>query len=147
MTLEEILEQWETDSQLPKNNLDEVSRQTPALHAKYLSLLVNAKLKLKKHEMDQKTLLKDKWLWYNGKMSEHKIKELGRNYDPLEGLKIMKGDMNHYYDSDKEIQQSELKIQYLKTMIDTLNEIVSNLNWRHQTIGNMIRWKVFEAGG
>ena len=59
----------------------------------------------------------------------------------------MKGDMNHYYDSDKEIQQSELKIQYLKTMIDTLNEIVSNLNWRHQTIGNMIRWKVFEAGG
>ena len=147
MTLEEILEQWETDSQLPKNNLDEVSRQTPALHAKYLSLLVNAKLKLKKHEMDQKTLLKDKWLWYNGKMSEHKIKELGWNYDPLEGLKIMKGDMNHYYDSDKEIQQSELKIQYLKTMIDTLNEIVSNLNWRHQTIGNMIRWKVFEAGG
>ncbi len=147
MTLEEILEQWETDSQLPKNNLDEVSRQTPALHAKYLSLLVNAKLKLKKHEMDQKTLLKDKWLWYNGKMSEHKIKELGWDYDPLEGLKIMKGDMNHYYDSDKEIQQSELKIQYLKTMIDTLNEIVSNLNWRHQTIGNMIRWKVFEAGG
>ena len=147
MTLEETLEQWETDSQLPKNNLDEVSRQTPALHAKYLSLLVNAKLKLKKHEMDQKTLLKDKWLWYNGKMSEHKIKELGWDYDPLEGLKIMKGDMNHYYDSDKEIQQSELKIQYLKTMIDTLNEIVSNLNWRHQTIGNMIRWKVFEAGG
>ena len=89
MTLEEILEQWDTDSQLPKNNLDEVSRQTPALHAKYLSLLVNAKLKLKKYEMDQKTLLKDKWLWYNGKMSEHKIKDLGWDYDPLDGLKII----------------------------------------------------------
>jgi len=32
-------------------------------------------------------------------------------------------------------------------MIDTLSEIVNNLNWRHQTIGNMIKWKVFEAGG
>ena len=59
----------------------------------------------------------------------------------------MKGEMDHYYDADKEIQASELKIQYLKTMIDTLNEIVNNLNWRHQTIGNMIKWRQFEAGG
>tara|TARA_R100000773_G_C4178707_1_gene89316 strand:+ start:202 stop:645 length:444 start_codon:yes stop_codon:yes gene_type:complete len=147
MTLEQILEQWETDSKLPNSNLDEVSRQTPALHAKYLALLTNAKLKLKKQEMNQKSLLKDKWLWYNGKMSQEQIDKLGWSYDPLDGLKIMKGEMDYYYDSDKEIQESELKIQYLKTMIDTLNEIVNNLNWRHQTVGNMIRWKVFEAGG
>ena len=147
MTLEEVLNQWTIDSLIEKTDLDEVSRKTPALHAKYLSLLVNAKLKMKKQEMDQKTLLKEKWLWYNGKMTEEKIKELGWNPDPLDGLKIMKGDMDHYYDSDPEIQASELKIQYLKTMIDTLNEIVNNLNWRHQTINNMIKWKVFEAGG
>ena len=147
MTLEQILEQWETDSKLPNSNLDEVSSQTPALHAKYLALLTNAKLKLKKQEMNQKSLLKDKWLWYNGKMSQEQIDKLGWSYDPLDGLKIMKGEMDYYYDSDKEIQESELKIQYLKTMIDTLNEIVNNLNWRHQTVGNMIRWKVFEAGG
>ena len=136
MTLEQVLEQWAADSQLPKNNLDETSRQTPALHAKYLTLLSNTKLKLKKAEMDQKKLLKLKWLWYNGKMSEEKIKELNWDYDPLDGLKIMKGEM-----------ESEMKIQYLKTMIDTLNEIVNNLNWRHQTVSNMIRWRVFEAGG
>ena len=147
MTLEQVLEQWAIDSQLPKNNLDEISRQTPSLHAKYLTLLSNAKLKLKKAEMDQKKLLKLKWLWYNGKMSEEQVKELGWDFDPLEGLKIMKGEMDYYYDSDKEIQESELKIQYLKIMIDTLNEIVNNLNWRHQTIGNIIRWRVFEAGG
>ena len=58
MTLEQVLEEWATDSRLPKNNLDETSRQTPALHAKYLTLLSNAKLKLKKSEMDQKKLLK-----------------------------------------------------------------------------------------
>ena len=147
MTLEQVLEQWAADSQLPKNNLDETSRQTPALHAKYLALLSNAKLKMKKAEMDQKVLLKQKWLWYNGKMSQEQMEQLGWSYDPLDGLKIMKGEMDYYYDSDKEIQESELKIQYLKTMIDTLNEIVNNLNWRHQTIGNMIRWRVFEAGG
>jgi hypothetical protein len=31
-------------------------------------------------------------------------------------------------------------------MIDTLKEIVDNLKWRHQTVGNIIRWKQFEAG-
>ena len=147
MTLEQVLEEWATDSQLPRNNLDEASRQTPTLHAKYLTILSHTNLKLRKAEMDQKSLLKQKWLWYNGKMSEEEIKQLGWEYDPLNGLKVMKGEMDYYYDSDKEIQESELKIQYLKTLIDTLNEIVDTLRWRHQTIGNMIKWKVFEAGG
>ena len=147
MTLEQVLEEWATDSQLPRNNLDEASRQTPSLHSKYLTILSQTKLRLKKAEMDQKTLLKQKWLYYSGKMSEDELKATGWDFDPLNGLKVMKGEMDYYYDSDKEIQESELKIQYLKTLIDTLNEIVNNLNWRHQTIGNMIRWKVFEAGG
>ena len=147
MTLAQVLEEWATDSQLPRNNLDEASRQTPSLHSKYLTILSQTKLRLKKAEMDQKTLLKQKWLYYNGKMSEDELKATGWDFDPLNGLKVMKGEMDYYYDSDKEIQESELKIQYLKTLIDTLNEIVNNLNWRHQTISNMIRWKVFEAGG
>ena len=147
MTLEQVLAEWANDSNLPKSDLDETSRNTPKLHAKYLTQLSNAKLRLKKSEMDQKTLLQKKWLWYNGKMTKEQIDELGWGYDPLNGLKVMKGEMDYYYDSDKDIQESELRIQYLKTLIDTLSEIVDNLNWRHQTIGNMIRWKVFEAGG
>ena len=147
MTLEQVLDEWSKDSLLPPNNLDEVSRETPKLHAKYLALLSNAKLRLKKAEMDQKSLLKLKWLYYNGKMSQEEIEAQGWDYDPFNGLKIMKGEMDYYYDSDKEIQESELKIQYIKTLIDTLKEIVDTLRWRHQTIGNMIKWKVFEAGG
>mgnify|MGYP000869962748 FL=1 len=145
-TLEEVLAAWEIDSKLPKSNLDEASRGTPSLHAKYLSVLAQTKLRLRKAEMDQKSLLKLKWLWYNGKMDQEQIKTLDWDFDPLNGLKVMKGEMDYYYDSDTEIQASEMKIQYLKTMIDTLTEIVSNLNWRHQTIGNMIKWRVFEAG-
>ena len=50
------------------------------------------------------------------------------------------------YDTDKEIQDSELKLQYLQTTIETLTEIVNNLTWRHQTISNMIKWRQFETG-
>lgn len=147
MNIDDIMIQWQIDCVIDKNNLDEVSRQTPALHAKYLQLLSEAKLRYKREEMRQKTLLKDKWLYYNGKMTQEQIEDKGWAYDPLDGLKIMKGEMNYYYDSDKEIQESELKVQYFKTCIDTLTEIVDSLKWRHQTIGNMIRWRVFESGG
>lgn len=146
-TLEEVLQEWQEDCQIGRTNLDEVSRQTPMLHAKYLSILSQTKLRLKQAEMNQKTLLKKKWLYYNGKMTQEQIEAEGWEYDPLDGLKIMKGDMDYYYDSDAEIQQTVLKIEYLKTMISTLSDIVDALKWRHQTIGNMIRWKVFEAGG
>lgn len=144
--LNKILEEWKTDSVIPSVNLDETSRNTPTLHAKYLSLLSDAKLKMKDAEFKQKVLLKDKWLYYNGKMDQETIEKKGWNPDPFDGLKVLKGEMDHYYESDPEIQASEAKIQYLKTVIDTLTEIINNLNWRHQTIGNMIKWKQFEAG-
>ena len=80
-------------------------------------------------------------------MDEAEIVATGWDLDPLNGLKVLKGDMDLYYDSDKEIQESEADIAYYKMMIDTLTDIVDSLKWRHQTIGNMIKWKQFEAGG
>ena len=54
--------------------------------------------------------------------------------------------MNNYYDSDPDIQRSEEKIQYYKTVIDTLHEIIENIKWRHQTVKNIIEWKKFQSG-
>jgi uncharacterized protein (DUF427 family) len=147
MRLDDVLNEWEIDSQIDKSDLTEASRETPKLHAKYLKVLSQTKLRLKQSEMDQKSLLKNKWLYYNGKMTKEQMDELGWSYeDHLNGLKVLKGDMDYYYDSDKEIQESELKIQYYKNMVETLQEIVDNLKWRHQTIKNMIEWKKFETG-
>ena len=144
--LKNIHEMWSVDCNLDNLHLDETSRKTPLLHAKYLELLSTAKLQLKKSEFSQKTLLKQKWLYYNGKLDQSKIEEFGWDPDPFDGLKILKGEMEYYYDADPEIQRSEEKIQYYKTVIDTLTEIVNNLNWRHQTISNIIKWKQFESG-
>tara|TARA_A100001035_G_scaffold30876_1_gene20761 strand:+ start:157 stop:600 length:444 start_codon:yes stop_codon:yes gene_type:complete len=143
--LKQIHDMWSRDSEI-KMQLDESSRETPKLHAKYLELLSTTKLQLKRAEFQQKILLKEKWLYYNGKMSQEDVVEKGWDPDPFDGLKILKGEMDYYYDSDPEIQKSEEKIQYYKTVIDTLEQIISNLNWRHQTIGNIIKWKQFESG-
>jgi len=147
LDLENILEMWKDDCKIEEFNLDEVSRHTPSLHAKYLEIRSLTKLRLQEVELAQKTLLKDKWRYYNGKMSEDEIKETGWQFDPFDGLKVLKGDMDYYYDADTDIQKSEVKITYYKTMLDTLDEIINNLKWRHSTIKNIIDWRRFETGG
>lgn len=144
--LKTILDMWQEDCVIDNNKLDNTSRDTPKLHAKYLQLLAEARLMKKKAEFTQKKLLKEKWLYYNGKMDEDQLKEKGWDPDPFDGLRILKGEMDYYYDADPEIQQSEEKIEYWKTVIDTLINIIDNLKWRHQTISNMIRWRQFEQG-
>ena len=129
-----------------KNQLDEVSRIKP-LHSKYLEYLSLTKLRLKRAEFDQKNLLKEKWLYYEGKMPQEDIEKRGWKARTYDGLVITtKGQKENWYDTDKEIQDSELKLQYLQTTIETLTEIVNNLTWRHQTISNMIKWRQFETG-
>jgi len=80
-------------------------------------------------------------------MPQEEIEEKGWDYDPLDGLKILKNDMGYFYDADHEIQESEKKIAEWKTVLDTLKEIIDTLKWRHQTIKNIIEWKKFESGG
>ena len=144
--LKSIHEMWAKDCVIDSNELDKSSREQPILHAKYLELLSTYKLHMKRAEFQQKTLLKQKWLYYNGKMDHDTLQELGWEIDPFDGLKVLKGELDYYYDSDPEIQKSEEKIQYYKTVIDTLTEIINNINWRHQTISNIIKWKQFESG-
>ena len=144
--LNTVLSMWEEDCIINNTKLDDASRETPNLHAKYLRMLTEAKLSLKRAEFKQKTLLKEKWLYYNGKMSQEELEEKGWNPDPFNGLKVMKGEMEYYYDSDPEIQKSEELVEYWKTVKDTLTDIIDNIKWRHQTIRNMISWRQFESG-
>lgn len=146
MKLEAIEEMWETDSKIGRD-FTEASIQTPNLHAKYLRIYNQEKARGVYLDMEQKKLLKKKWLYYNGKMTQDEIENEGWEYDPFNGLKVLKGEMDYYYDSDTDIQASEMKIQLQKLKIDTIKDIMDNLKWRHQTIRNAIEWKKFEAGG
>ena len=146
MNLEQLHDEWKSDSQIEFNKLDVSSVETPKLHAKYLELLSTYKLKLKDAEFKQKELMKNKWLWYNGKLDQSEIEKLGWDPDPFDGLRILKGEMQHYVEADPELVASEAKIAYLNTMIETLKEILEHIKWRHQTIRNALEWKKFEAG-
>ena len=86
--LKQIHAMWKEDCNIDNGRLDETSRHTPALHSKYLQYWSTAKLELKRAEFEQKQLLKDKWLYYNGKMDQQTLKEKGWDPDPFDGLKL-----------------------------------------------------------
>ena len=146
-SLEFVLEMWKKDSIIDDLKLDDTTIKMARIHSKYLELITIAKIRKKKKDLDYKTLLKNKWLYYNGKLSKEQIDMFQWEYDPFGGLnKPLKGDMNYYYDADTDIQKAQATLEYDKVLIETLEEIMSTIRWRHQNIGNIIKWRSFEAG-
>ena len=146
MNLEELRNEWAKDCEVDDIELDKSSLEVPKLHAKYQEYLTDNLLVLKNLEFQYNSLLKNKWLWYNGKMSEEQIKELGWENDPFDGLKVMKNDMQVWYNADPDLQKANGKMEYQKIVINFLKECMQNITWRHQTIKNTIDWHKFMAG-
>ena len=126
--------------------MDTASLDVPKLHAKYQDLLTSKILVLNKYLENYNSFLIDKCLWFNGKMDDDRIKELGWEPDPFNGLKIMKNDMSIFFNADKDLQELNAKIEYLKVTVDFLKECMQNITWRHQSMKNTIDWRKFMAG-
>lgn len=146
MTLDELKAEWKKDCEIDDIELDKSSLEVPRLHAKYSDLLTDAVIRHKNIQLKYSMLLKDKWLWFNGKMDEERVKELGWVADPFDGLKIMKNDINIFMDSDPDIMKIRTQMDYLQEKIEFIKRAMDNITWRHQTIKNTIEWRKFMSG-
>ena len=147
MSLNEILESWKTDSVIDDSALDEDTVKTSKLHAKYLEIYSLSKLQLRKKEFDLEKIKKDKWLYYTGKMTKSDMDARGWAYDPFQGMsKPLKSEMSMYYETDEDLVKVKAGIDYQKSIIDTLEEIMNNIRWRHSHIKNIIEFRKFTSG-
>lgn len=147
MSLNDILESWKIDSVIDDSALDEDTVKTSKLHAKYLEIYSLSKLQLKKKEFDLEKIKKDKWLYYTGKMTKSDMDERGWAYDPFQGMsKPLKSEMSMYYETDEDLVKVKAGIDYQKSIIDTLEEIMNNIRWRHSHIKNIIEFRKFTSG-
>ena len=64
MNIEQLQEEWEKDCEIDDNYLGEQSTATPKLHAKYVKMLVQIKLKHTKLTSDYNLARKNKFLNY-----------------------------------------------------------------------------------
>ena len=80
MTIEEILKEWDIDSEMDDNHIDNESIKVPKLHAKYIRHLIQAKLKNTKIQNEFNLLKKTKFRYYRGELSRDELTEL--NWQP-----------------------------------------------------------------
>jgi hypothetical protein len=146
MNLDELKEEWKKDCEIDDIELDKSSLEIPKLHAKYSELLTDNIIKQKNLSYRYNTLLKDKWLWFNGKMDEETIKEKGWEPDPFDGLKILKNDMQIFFNADPDLQKANAQQELINITVNFLKDCLTNITWRHQTIRNVIDWRKFMGG-
>ena len=142
MTLSEIQDQVKRDLKINDLELDIESLRIPALHTKYLQLLTENSLKLKKSSGELSVLKRNKWIYYTGKASEEVYKEKGDF--PLK-LKT-KDEERTFIEADEDIQKKKTEVEYYETVVDYLQEIVKQIGQRNFQIKNAIEWRKFEAG-
>ena len=146
LNLNDLLKEWEQDCIIDDKNLDEESKKTMRLHSKYLAKLQNHQIKLKYQISQVDILKKDLWLYYHGKLTKDQMDQKGWDYDPLGGIKIIKSDVNQFIETDFHFVEENTKCEYLKNIVDTLERIMNNIQWRHTHIKNIIEWKKFVSG-
>jgi len=77
MLFDDIKKMAEIDLKFNESELDTESLRIPQLHGKYLNLLYDEKLVLRKWKNELSSLAKLKWEYYTGKMSEEDLKKYG----------------------------------------------------------------------
>tara|TARA_Y100000310_G_C20398285_1_gene676166 strand:+ start:215 stop:652 length:438 start_codon:yes stop_codon:yes gene_type:complete len=144
MNLSELKDMTKADSVIDGTELAKESIKIPQLHNKYLNLLQDEKLILRKFSSELRILSRKKWEYYTGKMSKEEMDDLG--WDAFQ-LNILKKDVSSYIDSDVDIIRLSDKVAYHEAKISILEETLKELNTRHWKIRNAIEWNKFTQGG
>jgi hypothetical protein len=74
MDFDSIKKMAANDAKIDGTELDIESIKIPQLHNKYLSMMQDEKLSLRQMLSKQSTLIRLKWEYYTGKMSEEDLK-------------------------------------------------------------------------
>jgi len=131
------------DMKIDGTELDIESLKTPQLHNKYLNLYHDERLILKQMRSRIKELVRDKWEFYSGKMSEEKLERLG--WEPFQ-LKVLKQDIDRYIESDTQVAREYDRIAFQEEKVDFLQSTLKSITARQWDIKNAIEWRKFVNG-
>ena len=125
---------------LDDEDLHQQSYKNQIIKPKWLDYKSKYRLLMFQLKADHKRLYRQKWEYYGGK-SGAKV-YAAKPFD----LKVLKTDMGVYINSDDEIIDIELKIEYYETLVQYVDGIIKSIDNRGWDIKHAISWKQFEAG-
>ena len=144
MKLSELQDQWSQDSKIDETNLGKESTRVPTLHAKYLNFLSSTRLNLRKAESDYYNTRRKKYKYYRGEMTKAELEEEG--WDQWQGNKPLKNEMDEFLQCDADLIALQDKVEYFKTVIAHLEQVLRSLNSRTWDIKTAVEWAKFTNG-
>lgn len=143
MKLEEIHDLWAADNETPVVQFDLSINAVPLMHAKYLRIMSNERMLLRRMEEDRKELVKLKYDYFRGVLSSEDLKEHG--WEPNR-FSILKSDIPMHLDADKDIINMNLKIAVQQEKVDVLDQIIRHISNRGYLIKTSLDWERFKVG-
>jgi hypothetical protein len=145
MKLNEIQALWAEDCKVDQTNLGRAAARVPELHAKYLNMLSSVRLQHRKAEADYLRLRKLKYRYYRGELSKQELDELG--WEQFLSNRPLKNEMEDVMNMDDDIITAIDKMEYIKTVLYQLEQILKSINSRTWDVKSAIEWCKFTNGG
>lgn len=144
MKIDDVVEMWKKDCKIDETELSLESLNVPSLHAKYLKIYSNEKLKLRSLNLKKKDLKVRLSDYYKGDLNNPEdLEEIGREPWPK---KVLKQDLYDYVEGDVDMIALNTKIVYQEEFVDVLTEIIKSINGRGYVIKNSIDFLKFTMG-
>jgi len=140
--LEQLMEQWEKDSEIDITDPGREILRIPILHNKYNKYLSLHNLAAKRVEMELNKFKKLKWEYYNGKMDQTKLQELG--WEPFRFT--LKSDISVYIDGDEDLSKLKQKKAYHEESSRFCEAVMKELQSRTYQLKAHMDWERFIQG-
>ncbi len=144
MKLSDIQEEWKKDSKINELELGNEAVKTATLHAKYLAILSNMKLQLRKTESNYYSMRRVKYKYYRGELTKEELEKL--NLPQYLGNKPLKNEMEEFLSCDQDLNLLQDKVEYYKTVVFTLEQILRSISSRTWDVKSAIEWNKFTNG-
>ena len=139
---EEIMQQWEKDSEVDTTEPGKEILGIPLLHNNYNKYLSLHNIAAKRTAFEIDRLKKLKWMYYNGKLDQEELDKLG--WEPFRFT--LKSDISVYLDGDDDLTKLKRKKTYHEEAASFCTNVMKELNNRTWQLKEYMGWEKFIQG-
>ena len=141
MNIDELKAMVAVDSKINPEDLDAESLHTSVLHGRYMSIMLDEGVNLRRLKGEMAKLRRELWAYYTGTADDHVYYRKGEF-----NVRLLKADVEKYIESDEEYLALKDKIDVSEEVVKFLEGVIRNINGRNYAIKNSIDWQRFKNG-
>lgn len=146
-TLDDLFAEWEKDSQIDKLRLGDENLKTPKLLGKYLQIRSWAKMQVVRFDVEHNKMVNIKHEYFKGNLNTKENLEKYGLGEPFRAGTISNTEIPRVLKADSQITDLIIKKAYYQEIVDACQYIVEELKSRNYSLGNTMKWEIFQNGG